>query len=157
MTDILPFLPGFLAAYSILGVAASSPGPAVVLLLGICLGQGRASALVTTAGIASGGIVLNLATLVGVGLILEQAAWAMTALRVVGATYLLWLAYGAFRRSVYLPTIQTTLIAPKNFGRLYLTGFLLQVTNPKAIIFWLAIAAIGATQGGGVGIIVLFE
>lgn len=156
MNEFLSFLPGFLSAYGILIIAASSPGPAVALLLGICLGQGRTPALITTAGIASGGIVLNLATLVGVGLILEQAAWAMTALRIIGATYLLWLAYAAFRKAVHPPNIQATSPPLQNFGQLFLTGFLLQITNPKAIVFWLAIAAIGATQGGGAGIVILF-
>lgn len=156
MTEFLPFLPGFIAAYGILLVAASSPGPAVALLMGISMTQGRKAALVTTIGIACGSTIINLATLIGVGLLLAQAAWAMTVLRLIGAAYLTWLAWGAFRKAVHPPVIAAAPVTAHSAPRLFLTGFLLQVTNPKAIVFWLAIASIGATQGGGPCIVALF-
>jgi len=156
MTEFLPFLPGFLAAYGILLVAASSPGPAVALLLGTSMTQGRNAALVTTAGIACGSTVINIVTLVGVGLLLSQAAWAMTALRLIGAAYLAWLAWGAFRKAVHPPAITAARVTAHTPLRLFLTGLLLQVTNPKAIVFWLAIASIGATRGGGPMVVALF-
>lgn len=154
--DILPFLPGFLAAYAILFVAASSPGPAVALLLGIATSQGRGPALVTSAGIAFGSVAINLATLVGVGLLLSQFAWAMSVLRLIGAAYLLYLAYGAFRKAIHPPRITAAETPRQTNGKLFLIGFLLQVTNPKAIVFWLAIASLGATTGGGISIVSLF-
>ena len=156
MSDIVSFLPGFFAAYAILFVAASSPGPAVAMLLGIGLGQGRSAALVASAGIATGSVLLNLATLLGVGLIVAQAAWAMTILRMVGAAYLLWLAWGAFRKARSGATVKAASVPALSPSRAFAMGFLLQVTNPKAIVFWIAIAAVGATQGGGFGIVVAF-
>ncbi|MEM7296304.1 MAG: hypothetical protein AAF330_06740, partial [Pseudomonadota bacterium] len=68
METFAAFLPGILAAYAILLVAASSPGPAVALLLGIGASQGRSAAMLTTFGIATGSVLLNLLTLLGVGL-----------------------------------------------------------------------------------------
>ncbi|MDF0603279.1 LysE family translocator [Psychromarinibacter sp. C21-152] len=154
--EILPYLPGFLAAYGILAVAATSPGPAVAMLVGISMGQGRAPALVTSLGIACGSVLLNLGTLVGVGLILNDVAWAMQVLRLVGAGYLLYLAWGAFRKAAEPPEFRAVRVARLGWGRLWLAGVLLQITNPKAIVFWLAIASIGATEGGGAGIVALF-
>lgn len=156
MTDLTPYLPGFFAAYSILLIGASSPGPAVAMLLGISTGQGLRPALVTCSGIATGSMTINILTMAGVGLILSQAAWAMSALRVIGATYLLWLAYGAFRKAVHPPTVSPLASVNLPAHRLFLAGYLLQVTNPKAIMFWLAIATTGATEGGGIGIVALF-
>lgn len=156
MTDLTPYLPGFIAAYAILLVGASSPGPAVAMLLGISMGQGRAPALVTCGGIATGSMTINILTMAGVGLVLSQAAWAMSALRLVGAAYLLWLAYGAFRKAVHPPTISPMAPVKQPAHKLFLAGYLLQVTNPKAIMFWLAIAALGATEGGGIGVVALF-
>ena len=156
MIDLAPHLPGFLAAYAILLVGASSPGPSVAMILGIAMGQGRSPALVASAGVASGSILLNLGTLLGVGLILSQAAWAMTGLRVIGAAYLLYLAYGAFRRAVNPPELRPQDVVARGWRRHFAKGFALQVTNPKAIAFWLAIAAIGATEGGGPGVVALF-
>ena len=42
-------------------------------------------------------------TILGVSLILSQAAWAMTALKIVGVAYLLYLAYGAFSKVITRP------------------------------------------------------
>ncbi|MEO0830035.1 MAG: LysE family translocator, partial [Pseudomonadota bacterium] len=156
MTDLLPWLPGFFAAYAILFLAASSPGPAVAMLLGIATTQGRAPALVAFAGIATGSILLNIATLLGVGLLLSQAAWAMQIVRALGAAYLLWLAYGAFRKAAAPPQIEAALVAPAASATHFVSGFLMQVMNPKAIVFWLAIAAVGATEGAGPLVVALF-
>ena len=147
--DVWTYLPGFIAAYSILFVAASSPGPAVAMLLGISLTQGRRAALTASVGIASGSVVLNVLTLLGVGLLLSQVAWTMTILRVLGGAYLLYLAWGAFRKALHPPAVAAAEVPTQSFARLFAAGFLLQVTNPKAIVFWIAINAIGATTGGG--------
>lgn len=156
MNALLPHLPGFAAAYAILLVAASSPGPAVAMLLGIGAGQGRRAAMAATVGIATGGVVLNAATLLGVGVLLAQAAWAMTALRLAGAAYLGWLAWGAFRKAAAPPPVRPAAMAPAPLGRQFLAGFALQVTNPKAVVFWIAIASVGATEGGGPWVVAAF-
>ena len=156
MIELAPFLPGFVAAYAILFVAASSPGPAVAMLMGIGLTQGRGAALIASLGIAAGSVVINIATLAGVGLLLEQAAWAMSILRLIGATYLAWLAFGAFKKAWNPPKMDAVEVPRQSTSRLFLMGLLLQITNPKAIVFWLAIASIGATSGGGIVIVALF-
>ena len=156
MTDLAPFLPGFMAAYAILLVGASSPGPSVAMLIGVATSQGRAPAMMATLGIATGSLTINLLTMLGVGLILSQAAWAMSLLRVIGAAYLLYLAYGAFRKVLNPPTLQPFEARIRSSARHFATGYLLQVTNPKAIAFWLAIASIGAVEGAGPGIVLLF-
>lgn len=156
MTDFTTYLPGFLAAYAILVVAASSPGPAVAMLLGIATNQGRKPALVASAGIASGSVLLNIGTLVGLGVLIAQAAWAMQIVRIIGAAYLLWLAWGAFKKAADPAEVKAAKVAPVSAKRSFVMGFLLQVTNPKAIVFWLAINALGATQGGGPAVIAAF-
>lgn len=156
MQDIIAHLPAFLAAFSILVVAASSPGPAVALLLGIATSQGRGPALIATTGIAVGSLCLNIATLLGVGLLIANAAWAMQILRLIGAAYLLWLAWGAFRKAIHPPVLKPVAVKPRSAVQHFATGYLLQVTNPKAIVFWLAIAAVGATEGGNAMVIAAF-
>ncbi len=156
MTDLMPFLPGFAAAYAILLVAASSPGPAVAMLLGIGVAQGRRPALIAATGIATGSVLLNVVTLIGLGVLLTQAAWAMQGVRLIGAAYLAWLAYGAFRRAASAPPVRAAAVAPAPAWRHFAAGFALQATNVKAIVFWLAINAVGATQGGGALVLALY-
>jgi threonine/homoserine/homoserine lactone efflux protein len=153
---LLPFLPAFAVAWGILLVGASSPGPAVAMLMGLSLGQGRTAALIACLGIACGSATINVLTILGVGLILSQAAWAMMALKFAGAAYLAYLAYGAFRKAIRPPTIAAQSIARQPAPTLFAKGYLLQVTNPKAIAFWLAIAAVGATTNAPLWVITLF-
>ena len=85
MSDLALYLPAFLTAYAILLMGTLSPGPAVGMLMGLALERGRATALFATFGIALGSACLNMATLAGFGLLVSQVAWAMTALKFVGA------------------------------------------------------------------------
>ena len=154
--QIAPYLPGISAAYAILFIGASSPGPSVALLIGIATEQGRSPALFATLGIALGSSTINVLTILGVGLFLSQAAWAMSLLRIAGAAYFLYLAYGAFRKSIQPPSLQA--MKPNHGDPLkhFASGYLLQITNPKAISFWLAIASVGAVDNAEVSIIVLY-
>ncbi|NND92422.1 MAG: LysE family translocator, partial [Granulosicoccus sp.] len=147
MNEIAHYLPGILAAYAILLVGSLSPGPAVAMLVGVGTNQGRSSALMATLGIASGSATLNILTLSGVGLLLSQAAWAMQVIRLLGAIYLAYLAYGAFTRAWNPPGIKPLLTGQKSQFQHFLSGYALQVTNPKAISFWLAIASVNAVSG----------
>lgn len=156
MSELPAYLPGFIAAYSILLVGASSPGASVAMLIGIATSEGRAPALIATLGIAFGSATINILTMLGIGLILSQAAWGMSVLKLIGSAYLMWLAYGAFRKAAKPPHFQLVATSQRTSLRYFLAGYLLQVTNPKAIAFWVAIASIGATDGAGAGVIALF-
>ena len=68
-------------------------------------------------------------------------AEAMIVLKVFGAAYLLWLAYKAFRLAC---TPAANIIATAAKGEnLYWRGLLIQMTNPKAALHWIAIVGIG--------------
>ncbi|GGA52836.1 LysE family translocator [Pelagibacterium lentulum] len=154
---LLPWLPGFAAAYAIQAIGVASPGPGVAMLLGLALSQGRAPALAASLGIAVGAACLALATTQGLGLLMEQVAWLSTVIRVVGACYLMWLAINAWQRALTPPVIG---IAPAvgagGFARSFGIGLAMQLTNPKAIVFWLAVAAVGATQNAPTAVVALF-
>lgn len=156
MYDISPYLAGIGAAYLVLLIGSLSPGPAVAMLVAVATRQGRTAALTATFGIAFGSMSINLATLLGVGLVLSQAAWAMTGLRVVGVLYLSYLAWSALRRAGSPFALDATGPAERSLPRRFVEGYLMQVTNPKAIAFWLAIAAIGAVDGAPLGVVFAF-
>ena len=77
-------------------------------------------------------------------------------MKIIGSAYLLWLAYGAFRKMLHPPLVQLVKTSRRTLLKHVLAGYLLQVTIPKAIAFWLAIASIGATEGASAGIVVFF-
>lgn len=157
LDGLLPWLPGFGAAYAIQAVAVASPGPGVALLLGLALSQGRASALVASLGISVGAAGLALATTQGLGLLMERVAWLSTAIRFAGACYLMWLAIKAWQRALTPPVIGiASAVGAGGLWRSFATGLAMQLTNPKAIVFWLAISAVGATQSAPAGVVALF-
>ena len=156
MFDITSYLPGILAAYAVLLVAASSPGPAVALLIGIATEQGRTPALIATLGISTGSMTINILTMLGVGIVISQAAWAVSILRVVGALYLFYLAYGAFTKAIRPPRLEKVESIHRKNSKHFLVGYLLQITNPKAISFWIAIASIGAVDDATLPIVIAF-
>lgn len=156
MEMVLSYLPGFVAAYAILIVAVASPGPAVALILGFAVADGRRAALMSSLGIATGAACLAVATTQGLGLLMARVAWLATAIRIAGVCYLLWLAFKAWRRALSPPKVSIAHVTAMPISRVFLSGYLLQVTNPKAIVFWLAIASVGATEGAPVPVVALF-
>ncbi|MFV0292410.1 MAG: LysE family translocator [Paracoccus sp. (in: a-proteobacteria)] len=139
---LIPFLPGFAAAYAIQAVAVASPGPDV--------------ALMASFGIAVGAACLALVTMQGLSLLMERVAWLSALLRIAGVCYLLWLVFNAWCKALTPPAVSIACVAGMPPYRAFLTGFLLQITNPKAIVFWVAIATVGATDAAPAPILALF-
>ncbi|MFS4436838.1 LysE family translocator [Paracoccaceae bacterium GXU_MW_L88] len=156
MDMLLPYLAGFGAAYAILLVAVLSPGPAVALILGVSMSQGRQAALVCSLGVASGALLLAVATNLGLGALLTQVAWAAVAVKIAGASYLAWLSLKSWQKALTPPAVTPATVAHHSLPKNWLMGFLMQITNPKAIVFWLAISSVGAITGAPAPVAGLF-
>ncbi|MEL7000962.1 MAG: LysE family transporter, partial [Pseudomonadota bacterium] len=91
--------------------------------------------------VATGTAIWATLTVTGLTALVTAYAGAVTVLKVLGALYLLWLAYKAFRSAVR----KTVEIAAESVrgGNLYLRGLTVQMTNPKAALQWIAIVGIG--------------
>ena len=150
------YLPQLLLAWSIQAMGILSPGPSVALILGVATSRGRLPSVVTAFGVACGSIVLAVATVVGVTAILAQVAELMTVLRFAGAAYLAWLAVKAFRNAASAPKLVVERIGRESAWRTGLAGFALQISNPKAIMFWLAIASVGGVGEAPLPVVALF-
>ncbi|NNE89003.1 MAG: LysE family translocator [Silicimonas sp.] len=151
---IAEWLPHLLAGWGVQLIGVLSPGPGVALILGVATTRGRSASILTCAGIAAGSTVLALGTILGLGLLLSEVAWAMTAVKIAGAAYMAWLASKAFKRA-FKP--DTPLIGTTQAGtRSALAGFAMQITNPKAIVYWLAAIALAGLSTAPWPIIALF-
>ncbi len=150
------YLPQLVLAWSIQAMGILSPGPSVALILGVATSRGRLASVVTAFGVACGSIVLAVATVAGVTAILAQVAELMTVLRWLGAAYLAWLAFKAFRNAALAPGLKVERVGRDSAWRTGLAGFVLQVSNPKAIMFWLAIASVGGIGDAPLPVVALF-
>lgn len=156
MDWLAPYWPAFMAAYTIQIVGVLSPGPAVALILGVGAEQGRRAALVSAAGIATGAGCLAFGTLLGLGLLIERVAWAAIALRWLGAAYLGWLAWRAFGKALRPPRVVVGDVPPTPLPRLFTTALLLQLTNVKALVFWMAAVSVGPAQTAPMPVMLAF-
>lgn len=150
------YLPQLMLVWSIQYMGVLSPGPSVALILAVATSRGRVPSVTTAFGIACGSIILAGATVIGITAIFAQMAELMTAVRLIGAGYLLWLAWNAFARAVRPAELSAVALPDRSLLRTALAGFFLQVSNPKAILFWLAIAALGGAGDAPWPVMVFF-
>ena len=115
------------------------PGPGVLFVVGRALAHGRSTALASVAGHAAGNWVVAVCVALGVGTIVERSAAVFTAVKLVGAAYLIWLGIQAFRRRDSLAGVLAAAAAPRSGGRAAREGFVVGVTNPKAVILFAAV------------------
>ena len=115
------------------------PGPGVLFVVGRALAHGRAVALASVAGHAAGNWVVAVCVALGVGTIVERSAAVFTVVRLAGAAYLIWLGIQAFRRRHALAGVLAEAAAPRGGIRAAREGFVVGVTNPKAVILFAAV------------------
>jgi threonine/homoserine/homoserine lactone efflux protein len=115
------------------------PGPGVLFVIGRALAHGRATALASVAGHSAGNCVVAICVAFGIGAIVERSAGFFTAIRLAGAVYLVWLGIQAFRKRGSLARVLTEASAPRGGVRSAREGFLVGITNPKAVILFAAV------------------
>lgn len=115
---------------------AIAPGPDNVFVLTQSALHGKLSGLVVVIGLCTGLLVHTGAVAFGVAVIFQASALAFTLLKSVGAAYLLYLAWRIFRTSPE----QIRLQGGRQQSRLslYRRGIIMNITNPKVSIFFLA-------------------
>jgi len=115
---------------------ALAPGPDNIYVLTQSAIQGRAAGLYVTLGLCTGLLVHTAAVSLGVAALVATSAVAFNALKFIGAGYLVYLAWQAFRAGA------TDLLKDRNAAirshHLYARGVIMNVTNPKVAIFFLA-------------------
>jgi threonine/homoserine/homoserine lactone efflux protein len=88
-------------------------------------------------GIAAGALVVAGLSATGLGILLSTSAAAFTAMKLLGAAYLLYLGIRLWRSPAFHFTARDSDKAC--FARFFVEGLSLQLTNPKAIFFFLAV------------------
>jgi RhtB (resistance to homoserine/threonine) family protein len=134
------YWPEFLTIVVAHALAVASPGPDFAIVLRQSLRHGRRTALWTSLGIGCGLSVHITYCLLGLGLFLQKSAGALTTVKWLGAAYLAWVGVQALRAQprggdLDLSTGDT---APTSRAA-WTTGFLVNVLNPKAALFFIAL------------------
>jgi homoserine/homoserine lactone efflux protein len=126
----LEFYLAYVAACIVLVIV---PGPTVTLIVANSLRYGSTAGLINVAGTQVGLGLMMLVVIVGLASIIEIAGFWFDWLRLLGAAYLIWLGIKLF-------TASGSLDAPgeikKPRGGFFLQGFLVLMSNPKALLLF---------------------
>jgi threonine/homoserine/homoserine lactone efflux protein len=115
---------------------ALSPGPDNLFVMTQAARQGRKAGLLITLGLCTGLLFHTAAVTLGLAALFKASAVAFTSLKLAGAAYLLYLAGIAFRAGTESgPAADAECFNP---GVLYRRGIIMNITNPKVSIFFLA-------------------
>ncbi|MEU1042458.1 LysE family translocator [Streptomyces sp. NPDC005907] len=140
-------LPAFVAMSFLLIVI---PGPSVLFVIGRALAHGRRAALITVVGNTLGAYVLVVAVALGVGAVVERSVLVFTALKLLGAAYLIHLGVKAVRQrgSLHASVTGERPVAHGTLRTLW-DGFAVGVANPKTVVFFAAVLPQFVDRGQG--------
>lgn len=136
MIDLFPIASSALAFF----VVAVSPGPATISNATIAMSHGRKASLIYGAGLSTGLVFWGLIAATGMGAILQGSLYLLMALKILGGIYLLWLAVLS-ARSAWHPSPESTDVSGDT--KWFLRGMLLNMSNPKSVIAWMAALSVG--------------
>src|SRR5438552_4673 len=137
MPNLTQFALYFAAAF----LLAITPGPGIFYVAARTLAGGRAEGIASSFGTGLGGMVHVLAGSLGVSAIVLASAELFTALKLIGAVYLVWLGIRTFRSARRgAPTGLNGGFAAPSLGarRAFREGVLVEALNPKTAAFFLA-------------------
>src|SRR6202051_1261398 len=116
-------------------IIAAVPGPGIFYVTARTLAGGSPAGIASTFGTALGGLVHGVAGGLGVSAIILASAQLFTALKLVGALYLVWLGIKTFREA---GNRSSEPIGPAGAARAFREGVLVEALNPKTAAFFLA-------------------
>lgn len=132
-------LTAFLTIWAIHLMATVSPGPSFVVAVRTAVTDGFSTAVALAFGFGVGAMVWAIAALAGMALLFELLPGLFQALILLGAAFLVWVAWSIWRHATTpLPERSDTRAPTSRLGGFRL-GFLTFATNPKAAIFFGAI------------------
>jgi threonine/homoserine/homoserine lactone efflux protein len=111
------------------------PGPAVLYIVTRSLSQGRAAGLASMAGVNAGALTHTLAAALGLSAILISSAVAFTAVKFLGAAYLIYLGIRQFFTKGAFENIE---LKQDSLSRIFVQGYLVSIFNPKLALFFFA-------------------
>ncbi|WP_030527110.1 LysE family translocator [Phycicoccus jejuensis] len=120
-------------------VIVAIPGPSVLFTIGRALSAGRRAALLTVLGNAGGILTQIVAIAVGLGPLVASSAAVYTGLKLVGAGYLVYLGVQSVRHRRDLAAALSSGLPPAPASHAVRAGYVVGVTNPKSLVFFMAL------------------
>lgn len=114
------------------------PGPDILFVLAQSIGRGFKAAFSVSLGLVSGLFVHTALVALGVAALVAASPVLLTILQYLGAAYLAWLGVSAVRDAGTGAQLPASTPAALSFFRFYRRGVIMNLLNPKVIIFFLS-------------------
>ena len=118
-------------------VLSITPGPDMALFVSRALQFGKKAGFACLFGAMSGVVVHTTLVALGLAALLKTAPAAFLALKVIGAVYLIWLAFDAIRNGSAFNVDETKKTKERTLWQHYFTGIGINILNPKIAMFFL--------------------
>ena len=115
------------------------PGPSVLFVIGRSLALGRLGGLLSVLGNALGMLPLVIAVALGIGAIVAQSLVLFTIIKFAGAAYLVYLGIQAIRHRRHTAVTHEATPPRRSRWRILGEGFVVGLTNPKSLVFFMAL------------------
>jgi len=115
------------------------PGPSVLFVVSRGVALGRRAALATVLGNTAGLGVLAIIVSLGLGSIVARSVAVFTVIKLAGAAYMVFLGVRMFSDRHALARMLDAAVQPKGMQKMLREGFVVGITNPKAVILMTAV------------------
>ena len=115
-----------------------TPGPNMIYLISRSICQGKTAGFISLAGVAAGFVFYMLCASLGITALVVAVPYAYDTIRIVGALYLLWLAWKALKPNA-APLFDIKNLSHDSPVKLFLMGFITNLLNPKIAIMYLSL------------------
>ena len=133
--DFSLWLALFLAAWAI----SISPGPGAVASMAAGLRYGIWPGAALVCGLITGYTIQFIISVVGVAAVIKTSPLLFEVIKWVGVSYLIYLGIKQYRSPVSMVRVDVSTMPSATAGKLFMQGLLVDITNPKAAIFLLAV------------------
>ncbi|ALL35981.1 threonine export protein RhtC [Serratia marcescens] len=134
-------------------IALMSPGPDFFFVSQTAASRSRREAMMGVVGISLGIVVWAGVALMGLHLILQKMAWLHQIIMVGGGIYLCWMGWQLLRsaRAQQVSPVAEAQVALPKAGRSFIRGFLTNLSNPKAVIYFGSVFSLFVGDSVGAG------
>lgn len=120
-------------------IMVAIPGPNVLFIIGRSISLGRMGGFLSILGTAIGSVLLVLGVALGVGTVIAQSVVLFTVVKILGAGYLIFLGIQAIRHRQHAGRAPAEGTVRTSGTKQLAQGFVVGITNPKSIAFFVAI------------------
>lgn len=124
------------------------PGPDMMFIMANGIARGRAAGVVAAAGMSTGMAGHTVAAALGLGALLQAAPVALETVRIAGAVFLVYLAITTLRSAKDVAATAPAKFGGRSLRRTYMMATLVNLSNPKVVLFYVAFLPQFVTLGG---------